>query len=90
MENIIIKACGIDVHQASVTDCIMRQSLQRQIKTFGTTTTELTNLKGWLQEHEISHVAIKGTGIFWRPVFNILGDGFEIILVNARHLKNAK
>lgn len=88
MENIIMKACGIDVHQASVTACILRQGLQRQIKTFGTTTTELTSLKDWLEENDISHVAMESTGIYWRPVFNILGEGFQIILVNPRHIKN--
>ena len=88
MESTVIKACGLDVHQASVTGCVMRQGIQRQIKTFGTTTSELLSLKGWLQEHEITHVAMESTGIFWRPVINVLGEDFKIILANARHIKN--
>lgn len=62
MENVVLKACGLDVHQASVTGCIMGQGIERQIKTFGTTTAELLNLKSWLHSHEITHVAMESTG----------------------------
>jgi transposase len=88
MRNDVIKACGLDVHQASVTACIMRQGIERQIKTFGTTTSELLSLKAWLQQHEITHVAMESTGVFWKPVLNVLGEAFTIILANARHIKN--
>lgn len=68
MENIVLKACGLDVHQASVTGCILRQGTERQIKTFGTNTSDLMNLKSWLHAHEITHVAMESTGVFWKPV----------------------
>ena len=64
MESNVLKACGLDVHQASVTACIIRQGLQRQVKTFGTTTIELLSLKLWLQQHEITHIAMESTGVF--------------------------
>jgi transposase len=88
MDNIIIKGCGLDVHQASITACIMRQGMQRQVMTFGTTTTALLSLKHWLMDHQITHIAMESTGVYWKPVFNVLGDDFKVLLVNARHIKN--
>ena len=88
METIVQRACGLDVHQASITACIMRQGIEKQIETFGTTTSELERLKGWLHEHKITHVAMESTGVYWKPVFNIIGEYFELLLVNARHIKN--
>ena len=84
-----MKACGLDVHQASVVACIQRQGIEKQIKTFGTTTQELISLKQWLKDNDIDHIAMESTGIYWRPVFNILEDtNWELLLVNARHIKN--
>ena len=88
MEVIVKRACGLDVHQKSVTGCIMRQGYPRQIRTFGTTTKALRELKQWLSDERITHVAMESTGIYWKPVFNVLGDAFELLLVNARHVKH--
>lgn len=88
METIVKKACGLDVHQKIIVACIMRQGIKKQIKQFGTTTKELLLLKHWLQKNKITHVAMESTGVYWKPVFNILGDAFELLLVNARHIKN--
>lgn len=88
METIVMKACGLDVHQASIMACIMRQGFKKQIKEFGTTTSELDELKAWLHEHDITHVAMESTGVYWKPVFNIIGEDFALLLVNARHIKN--
>lgn len=87
METIIKNACGLDVHQATITACI-HPGKQKQIKEFGTTTQELEELKEWLKQNEITHVAMESTGVYWKPVFNIIGEDFEILLVNARHIKN--
>lgn len=85
----IIKGCGLDVHQASVVACIQRQGYEKQIRTFGTTTQELEELKQWLKDEEITHIAMESTGVFWKPVFNVLEDDqWELLLVNARHIKN--
>lgn len=88
METLIKRACGLDVHQASITACIMRQGIQKQVKTFGTNTKDLEELKQWLNAHQITHVAMESTGVYWKPVFNILGEDFELLLVNARHVKH--
>lgn len=85
----INKGCGLDVHQATVVACIQRQGYEKQIRTFGTTTEELESLKQWLKEEKITHIAMESTGVFWRPVFNVLEDErWELLLVNARHIKN--
>ncbi|MCP3660565.1 MAG: IS110 family transposase [Bacteroidetes bacterium] len=64
--------CGLDIHKSNITACI--RTLNEQIRTFGTTTTELMNLKKWLYENRITHLAMESTGIYWKPVFNILQD----------------
>ena len=63
-ENIVLKTCSLDVHQASVTGYIMIRGVERQIKTFDTTTTELLDLHSWLYEHNIMHVAMESTGVY--------------------------
>src|SRR5574337_1077513 len=89
METIVKMACGLDVHQELIAACIMNSGSKKQIRTFGTTTQELLQLKNWLKENGITHIAMESTGIYWKPVFNILEDGdFQILLVNARHIKN--
>jgi transposase len=88
LETIVTRACGLDVHKDTIKACIMRQGIEKLIQTFGTTTDDLLGLKSWLKENDISHISIESTGVFWKPVFNILGDEFEIILVNARHVKH--
>ena len=89
MDTIVQRACGLDVHQASLTACIMRQGIERQIKTFGTATPQLLELKNWLKENHITHIAMESTGVYWKPVFNVLCDqDWQLLLVNARHIKN--
>lgn len=88
MENLIRNACGLDVHQASITACIIHQEKGKQIKTFGTTTLELEELTKWLVENEVKQLAMESTGVYWKPVFNILSEHFQVLLVNARHIKN--
>lgn len=67
----------------------MRQGIERQIKTFGTTTPQLLELKGWLKDNHITHIAMESTGVYWKPVFNVLADDdWQLLLVNARHIKN--
>lgn len=88
MEDIIDKGCGLDVHKQSVVACIMGEGIKKEIKTYGTYTRELQELKEWLKSNKITHVAMESTGVYWKPIFNILEDDFEILLVNARHIKN--
>jgi transposase len=88
MEIIIEKGCGLDVHKGTVVACIMGTGIKKEVRTYTTMTNELLRLKEWLQEAGITHVAMESTGVYWKPVFNILEDNFEVILVNARHVKN--
>lgn len=87
-EQIIARGCGLDVHEKSVVATIDGSGLVRETRTFDTYTSSLKDLRDWLQSQSISHVAMESTGVYWKPVFNILEEDFRIILVNARHLKN--
>lgn len=88
MDIIIDKGCGLDVHKQSVVACIMGSGIKKEIRTFGTFTSDLMELKEWLKENGITHIAMESTGVYWKPIFNILEDEFEIMLVNAQHIKN--
>lgn len=85
---IIDRGCGIDVHKDNVVVTIKGKGLESETRTFLTYTSDLHDLCGWLSGHGISHIAMESTGVYWKPVYAILEDYFEIILVNARHIKN--
>jgi transposase len=85
---ILDRACGIDVHKDTAVATIKGKDITTQTKTYGTFTSELYELAGWLQNHGITHVAMESTGVYWKPVYYILEEFFDIILVNARHIKN--
>lgn len=91
MEEILDKCCGLDVHRDSITACIMignGTQKRKTIKTFSTFTCEIHELAAWLKSVDIQDVAIESTGIYWKPIFNVLGSEFNVILVNAQHVKN--
>lgn len=76
MEAIVESCAGLDVHQETVVACVLRAALDSrprpQLRTFGTTSAELLELADWLRCQEVTVVAMESTGIFWRPVWNIL------------------
>lgn len=84
--------CGLDVHKESISACLLitaadgRESCE--LKQFGAFTAELRRLRDWLLENDCPIVAAESTGIYWRPVLNVLEDRVKIVLVNARHVKN--
>lgn len=82
---------GLDVHKKSVVACRRRLTpsgrVAKEVATFGTTTPDLLALLAWLQEWAVTHVAMESTGVYWKPVWNILEGHVELLLVNARHLK---
>jgi transposase len=86
MEVIHPCCCGLDVHAKTVVVCLIRRG-NKQTRTFSTMTDDLLALSDWLVEEECTHVAIESTGVYWKPVFNILEGMVEVILVNARHIK---
>ena len=80
--------CGLDVHKKSVTACVLWASGRRkQIRAFGTFTRELLELGDWLRACGVTHVAMESTGVYWKPVWNLLEGQFEVLLVNAQHIK---
>jgi transposase len=81
------RCAGLDVHKDSVVATIKINEYADQTRTFGTFTEDLLELKDWLRSHQISHIAMESTGVYWKPVFNILEEAFQIMLVNARHIK---
>jgi transposase len=88
MDIIVERGAGLDVHKETVVTCIMGTGIKKEIRTFSTMTNDLLRLKVWLKEQRVTHVAMESTGVYWKPIFNILEDSFEVILVNARHVKN--
>lgn len=87
-EQVIERGCGLDVHKARVVATIQGKGIQTTTKTYSTFTADFQELKAWLKENNITHVAMESTGVYWKPVVNILGEDFTILLVNARHVKN--
>ena len=91
MRKLYKQVAGLDVHKKSVVATRMRirtdEQMEWETKTFGTTTPELLELHDWLQEWGSSHVAMESTGDYWKPVYNLLEDTFEVLLVNAQHVK---
>ncbi|SRR6266852_2763341 len=85
------RCAGLDVHKQSVVGCLMLTApsgkVRKEVRTFGTTTASLQALANWLASRGATHVALESTGIYWRPVFNLLESHFEVILVNAQHMK---
>ena len=92
MQPILESCCGLDVHKSMVMACIAHGALDKppkfEIRRFSTMTSDLRELKKWLEEHKVTAVAMESTGIYWKPIFNILEDGFDVVLANAQHIKN--
>lgn len=86
------RVAGLDVHKAMIVACLrlmVGDKAHRECRTFQTTTDDLLALLAWLTEHGCTHVAMEATGVYWKPVWNILSDGkFELIVANAAHIKN--
>jgi len=91
LEAVLAYCCGLNVHQKRVTACLLAGPVDQQprelLSTFTSTTQGLTELRDWLKSNGCTHVAMESTGIFWRPVFNILEGSVTILLANARHMK---
>jgi len=87
-EQVVERGCGMDVHKETVVVTIRGKGIKTITKSYSTYTRSLIKLKEWLKRQGITHVAMESTGVYWKPIFNVLGDDFEILLVNARHVKN--
>jgi transposase len=85
------KCAGLDVHQQTVVACARTGSgktVTYDIHTFGTTTPQLLALSDWLSAHGCTHVAMESSGVFWKPVWQVLDGSFELVLANAMHIRN--
>lgn len=87
-EQLISVGCGIDVHKDVMVATIRSSGKDFETRNFTGFTSSLIEMRDWLKENQVSHVAMESTGIYWKPVFNVLEQDFEVILVNARHVKN--
>src|SRR5512133_2450861 len=92
MDVIYERVAGLDVHKRMVVACVRRMSgnqVSRECRSFATTTAGLLGLLAWLSESGCTHVAMEATGVYWKPVWNILSDGgFVLMVANASHIKN--
>jgi transposase len=91
METIVERAAGLDVHKAQVTACVRVPgrggARAQEVAEFQTTVRGLLALRDWLKAHRVTQVAMEATGVYWKPVWAILEDEFDCLLVNARHVR---
>lgn len=91
MEVLHERCCGLDVHKRAVVACLLtpgpRGQPNKETRTFSTMTADLLAMADWLAAAECTHVAMESTGSYWKPVYNLLEDRFQLLLVNAQHLK---
>jgi transposase len=92
LRRIIERCAGLDVHKASITACV-RTTVEggephQEIREFSATTRGLLQLRDWLASFAVTLVGMEATGVYWKPVYYMLEDDFELWLLNARHLKN--
>jgi transposase len=91
MQPILKSCCGIDVHKNMIKASIAKGPLDSPPKfytrTFSTMTRDLLKLKDWLTENDVEAVAMESTGVYWKPIFNILENDFQVILANPQYLK---
>jgi transposase len=91
MDVVYERCCGLDLHKRTVVACRIVPGADgkphKETRTFGTMTAELLDLADWLQAAGVTHAAMESTGVFWKPVYNLLEDQFTLLLVNAQHIK---
>ena len=91
MDVIVPRPAALDVHKEQVTACVRFPaadgSQAQEVREFKTTVGGLLVLHDWLKAHGVTQVAMEATGVYWKPVWAVLEDSFELLLVNARHVK---
>ena len=91
MDTLYACCAGLDVHKATVVACVRTATaggkVRREVRTFGTMTDDLLALADWLAGAGVTHVAMESTGVYWKPVFHLLEGRFEVLLVNAQHIR---
>jgi transposase len=83
--------CGLDVHKKLIVACLISLNeageFQKEIRSFATMTRDILALADWLTSAGCTHIAMESTGVYWRPIWNLLEEQFELLLVNAQHIK---
>jgi transposase len=91
MEPVYERCCGLDVHKNMVVACLITLDAMgrpvKQVRTFATITADLLALGDWLRAPGCTHVAMEATGVYWKPIHNLLEDAFVLLVVNAQHIK---
>jgi len=91
MEIVYERCCGLAVHQRTVVACLLvpgpAGAPSREIQTCGTMTRDLLALSDWLAAAGCTHMAMEATGVFWKPIYNLLEGNFALVVVNAQHSK---
>ena len=91
MEVVHERCCGLDIHKKLIVACAIVPGSggppRKQVRTFGTMSDDLQQLSTWLVDQGVTHVAMESTASYWKPIYNVLEERFELLLVNAQHLK---
>lgn len=91
MEILYERCAGLDVHKKNVKVCLITsagaQRPRKEFRTYQTTTHHVLEMRDWLQEQGCTHIAMESTGVYWKPIYNLLESDFELLVVNAHHLK---
>jgi transposase len=90
MQVLYPRCAGLDVHKDSVVARIrcVSEPPHDEVRSFATTTSALLQLNEWLSAHQVTHVAMEATGVYWKPVWHLLEGDFELVLANAQHIRN--
>jgi transposase len=91
MDVIFERVAALDVHKAEVTACVRvpgEAGREQHVAEFSTTVLGLMTMRDWFEAHQVTQVVMEATGVYWKPVWAVLEDRFECMLVNARHVKN--
>jgi transposase len=92
LQALYARVCGLDLHKKLIVACVRilnakDGTVQSTLRKFGTMTADLVELRQWLTEQGVTHVAMESTGIYWQPVYNLFESHFKLLLINAQHLK---
>jgi transposase len=90
MQVLYPRCAGLDVHKDTIVACVRCVSppVHHEVRSFDSTTRGLLELADWLAAHGCTHVAMEATGVYWKPVWHVLEDSFELVLANAQHIRN--
>src|SRR5260370_1219019 len=90
MQVVYERCCGLDIHKKLIVACVLSrtpQGVQKEIRTFSTMLSDLFRLRDWLKASDCQVVAMESTGVYWKPIWNVLEEELELLLVNAQHIK---